>query len=176
MERRCFLGRSYRVSTVKTKEATGGSLLGDFFQAGLYKRSQGRIARQLTFAALAIAVGVGCWRLEVALETWNWFQNWADSLGVDGSVLASVVALAVFVPLAWICYRIVNIPRFADFLIAVEAEMNKVSWPSRTELIRASLVVLFVVFLLATVLFAYDLAWLWFFRLIGIQGGGVGNG
>mgnify|MGYP003390263834 CR=1 FL=1 len=61
-------------------------------------------------------------------------------------------------------------------LIAVEAEMNKVSWPSRTELIRASLVVLFVVFLLATVLFLYDLAWLEFFEWLGIQGSGVGNG
>ena len=29
----------------------------------------------------------------------------------------------------WISYRIVNFPAFADFLIAVEAEMNKVSWP-----------------------------------------------
>ena len=31
-----------------------------------------------------------------------------------------------------------NMPRFADFLIAVEAEMNKVSWPSKAELIRSS--------------------------------------
>jgi preprotein translocase subunit SecE len=164
------------VSTVKTKQASGGSLLGDFFQAGLYKRSQGRIARQLTFAALVIAVAVGCWRLQVSLETWNWSQDWAGSMSVDVSVLAPTVALALFVPLAWICYRIVNIPRFADFLIAVEAEMNKVSWPGRTELIRASLVVLFVVFLLATVLFAYDLLWLKFFEWLGIQSSGVGNG
>lgn len=54
--------------------------------------------------------------------------------------------------------------------------MNKVSWPSRTELIRASLVVLFVVFLLSTVLFLYDFFWVSIFDWIGIQGGGVGNG
>ena len=35
-------------------------------------------------------------------------------------------------------------PAFADFLIAVEAEMNKVSWPTRHELIRASMVVMLV--------------------------------
>ena len=29
----------------------------------------------------------------------------------------------------WAAYRVVNLPAFADFLIAVEAEMNKVSWP-----------------------------------------------
>jgi preprotein translocase subunit SecE len=146
------------------------------FQAALYKRSQGRIARQLTFAALAIAVAVGCWRLSVSLETWAWSRNWARSMAVSVDVLAAVVALAAFVPLVWVCYRVVNIPRFADFLIAVEAEMNKVSWPSKPELIRASLVVLFVVFLLSAVLFLYDFIWVSIFDWIGIQGGGAGNG
>ena len=40
------------------------------------------------------------------------------------------------------CFRLVNLPKFADFLIAVEAEMNKVSWPTRTELFRSSVVVI----------------------------------
>ncbi len=164
------------MSTARTKEASGGSLLGDLFQSGLYKRSQGRIARQLTFAGIALAVAVGCWRLAVSLRTWEWSRNWAASMGVSVDVLGAVVALVVCAPLIWICYRIVNIPRFADFLIAVEAEMNKVSWPSRTELIRASCVVLFVVFLLATVLFLYDFFWVTIFDWIGIQGGGMGNG
>ena len=35
--------------------------------------------------------------------------------------------------------------------------MNKVSWPSRGELYRASLVVIVVIFLLTAILFAYDL-------------------
>ena len=30
----------------------------------------------------------------------------------------------------WAAYRAVNLPAFADFLIAVEAEINQVSWPS----------------------------------------------
>ena len=37
--------------------------------------------------------------------------------------------------------------QFADFLIAVEAEMTKVSWPSRGELVRSSIVVILVIFL-----------------------------
>ena len=57
----------------------------------------------------------------------------------------------------WVCYRVVNLPGFADFLIAVEAEMSKVSWPSRSELMRASLVVLLMLFLLAAALSCYDL-------------------
>ena len=69
----------------------------------------------------------------------------------------------------WISFRVVNYPRFADFLIAVEAEMNKVSWPSRTELIRSSIVVIFVIFALAIILFGYDMLWRFLFKeVLGI--------
>ena len=57
---------------------------------------------------------------------------------------------------AWISFRIVNLPKFADFLISVEAEMNKVSWPTSGELWRASMVVIAVIFFLAGLLFFYD--------------------
>ena len=59
-------------------------------------------------------------------------------------------------------------PRFADFLIAVEAEMAKVSWPTRGELFRSSLVVLFTIFALAAVLSVFDVLWNWLFRGLGI--------
>jgi preprotein translocase subunit SecE len=54
---------------------------------------------------------------------------------------------------------LVNWPKFADFLISVEAEMTKVSWPTKTELYRASLVVIFTMALMAVVLFVFDLVW-----------------
>jgi preprotein translocase subunit SecE len=50
-------------------------------------------------------------------------------------------------------------PSFADFLISVEAEMSKVSWPTRGELIRASIVVILMIFFLAAILFGFDLVW-----------------
>ena len=59
----------------------------------------------------------------------------------------------------WASYRVVNVPAFADFLIAVEAEMNKVSWPTRGELFRASMVVLILIFALAFVLAGFDMFW-----------------
>ena len=71
---------------------------------------------------------------------------------------------------AWISFRIVNMPQFADFLIAVEAEMNKVSWPSWDELVRSSTVVIFVIFFLAFILFGFDLVWKAFFKIIGVLG------
>ena len=59
----------------------------------------------------------------------------------------------------WVSYRLVNIPRFADFLISVEAEMNKVSWPSKGELIRSSMVVIFVIVAMSALLYGYDAFW-----------------
>jgi preprotein translocase subunit SecE len=113
------------------------------FSGSRYKRSQGRIARQATFLAILAAVAVGAWRL-------------SGGYGGDSPVGRFVIPLAIAVLGAWAAFRVVNIPRFADFLISVEAEMNKVSWPSRGELFRASMVVLIVIFLLTAILFGYD--------------------
>ena len=84
-------------------------------------------------------------------------------LGIRYGVPAVLLAAGV-----WITYRVVNFPGFADFLIAVEAEMNKVSWPTRSELIRASLVVLITIFVLAAVLTMFDLFWGGVFRTLHI--------
>ena len=53
----------------------------------------------------------------------------------------------------------VNWPAFADFLIGVEAEMNKVTWPSWDELRRSSMVVMALIFGLTVILFVFDLLW-----------------
>ena len=111
------------------------------FNASRYKRSQGKVARQVTFAAIALAVAVGAWKISGVAAT---------------DVGKYVIPMAVLIGGLWAGFRLINIPRFADFLIAVEAEMNKVSWPSRAELWRASVVVIIVIFFLAGLLFLYD--------------------
>ena len=118
----------------------------ELLHAGVYKRNQGRVTRQVTFAALAVGLGLGAWRLSIELIE----SERAIRYGVPMFVL--IVGL-------WVAFRVVNLPRFADFLIAVEAEMNKVSWPDRPQLIRASMVVMFTIFSLAAILFFYDLTW-----------------
>ncbi|MBT4863530.1 MAG: preprotein translocase subunit SecE [Planctomycetaceae bacterium] len=67
----------------------------------------------------------------------------------------------------WLVFRAVNFPRFADFLISVEAEMDKVSWPGRPELYRSTAVVVSTMFLLGFMLLAYDVFWKFFFELVG---------
>jgi preprotein translocase subunit SecE len=132
----------------------------ELFQLGIYKRTQGRITRQVTLAAMAVAVAVGFWQLSQAMTgTWEWDKNLSLSL-------ATVATLACW----WVSYRLVNLPRFADFLIAVEAEMNKVSWPTRGELFRSSVVVLVTIFAMAALLLAFDFIWTWFFTdILGIR-------
>src|SRR3954449_2738026 len=121
------------------------AMVQELFRFGFYKRNQGRIARQATFGALVVIVVLGCWRL-------NQYYSEQDA------------ALRVYTPLVllaiglWVSFRVVQMPAFADFLISVEGEMNKVSWPDRGELFRASLVVILVIFFLAALLFAYDAA------------------
>jgi preprotein translocase subunit SecE len=142
---------------VKEKAFTVSPFIRELFQLGIYKRSQGRIVRQVTWAAIAIVISLGAWRLSV----------FEINAGRAMQVFVPVVLAAVGL---WLDFRLVNMPSFADFLIAVEAEMNKVSWPTRGELIRSSLVVIFCIFFLAAVLFGFDLFWrtlLTVLRIIG---------
>jgi preprotein translocase subunit SecE len=121
-----------------------GAIVQELFRLGVYKRTQGRIARQATFAALAVIVALGAWSLS---------EYYRDR----GPELRYYVPLVLLAAGLWASFRVVQMPAFADFLISVEGEMNKVSWPSRSELFRASLVVIVVIFFLAGLLFAYDL-------------------
>jgi preprotein translocase SecE subunit len=59
----------------------------------------------------------------------------------------------------WLAWRIVNVPAFADFLIATEAEMNKVSWTTQRRLVQDTIVVLVTVVLMAFFLAFCDLSW-----------------
>jgi preprotein translocase subunit SecE len=141
----------------KEKNATVSPILRELVQLGIYKRSQGRIARQATFAAIVIVLLLGAWRLSIYLVS-------------AGRTMQFAVPTAIGVVGIWLAFRLVNLPAFADFLIAVEAEMNKVSWPTRNELVRSSLVVMFCIFFLAIVLYGYDLFWSTLLHLLRVVG------
>jgi len=133
--------------STKEKNATASPLMRELFHLGVYKRSQGRIARQVTFAVLAVVVALGAWRLNAYL------------IGHDSVLLRFGLPGVLLLLGWWIAFRLVNLPSFADFLIAVEAEMNKVSWPTRGELFRSVLVVIFFIAFLVVVLAFYDVFW-----------------
>jgi preprotein translocase SecE subunit len=72
------------------------------------------------------------------------------------------VPLILAALLVWLSWRVVNLPTFADFLIATEAEMNKVSWTTPQRLKQDTIVVLVTVILLSVFLFLVDIMWIKF--------------
>jgi preprotein translocase SecE subunit len=68
----------------------------------------------------------------------------------------------------WFAWRIVNLPAFADFLIATEAELNKVSWVTRRQLAQDTVVVLVTVLLMTIFLLFADIGWSQFLKGIGV--------
>jgi len=129
--------------------------IGELLKTEIYKRSQGRLVRQFTCLAIWVVFALASYKMLVQLPIlFANLPHW----------LLYAIPSAVLVVGLWLGFRIVNLPTFADFLIAVEAEMNKVSWPSRTELIRASMVVIVLMFGLMAVLFTYDSLLYWLLR------------
>jgi preprotein translocase SecE subunit len=67
----------------------------------------------------------------------------------------------------WAGWRAVNMPAFADFLIATEAELNKVSWTTAKRLRQDTIVVLTTVVLLTITLLIFD--WIWYWSLTKVN-------
>ncbi|NOX53467.1 MAG: preprotein translocase subunit SecE [Planctomycetes bacterium] len=137
------------------KSNSAGSIWSELFAIGLYKKNQGRVARQLT------AVGIG---LLVVLGAYTLSQTFSSD--TPALIRVGIPTLLAAIGL-WVTYRLVNYPRFADFLISVEAEMDKVTWSSREQLFRATWVVIFTMLFFGAILLIYDIFWQWFFKLIG---------
>ena len=137
------------------KQVQHGSLLAEMGSFNFYKRNQGRLTRQLTVVGFGLIFFFGIWAL-------------ASGPLVDASRSVRLgVTWGLAIASAWFLFRLVHWPPFADFLISVEAEIDKVTWASKEEIKRSTLVVLVTMFFLGGVLLLYDLFWQWFFRAIG---------
>ena len=138
------------------KSKNGPTFLSELLSVGLYKRNQGRMTRQLTSVMVGLILFWGSWTIS------NFWLLDQDSLVRIG------VPVAIFALGAWVIYRLVNYPRVADFLISVEAEMDKVSWASWPELYRSTIVVICTMLFLGVTLFVFDYFWQEVFTRIGI--------
>ncbi len=135
--------------------------LANLLSADLYKPRQGWYARLYTALGLAVILVLGLVRLH-------------ETLGNSSLATRYGVPAAVGLVLGWAIFRLVQYPPFVEFLIATEAEMNKVSWTSRDDLYRATTVVLATVVIMAVFLFGVDWLWSRLLQLIGVLkfGGG----
>ncbi|MGE3820125.1 MAG: preprotein translocase subunit SecE [Isosphaeraceae bacterium] len=127
----------------------------------VYKPLQGWYARLYTALGIGLIAGVGVWRLyEIVYESTE-------------AIRFGVPAVAALLG-GWFLFRLVQYPPFVEFLIATEAEMNKVSWTNKDDLYRATVVVLVTVVLTSVFLFGVDWIWSNLLQAIGVLrfGGG----
>jgi len=141
------------------------TFLGNLFSATLFKRNQGRLVRRLTAIAVAVIALFGCWSLSAWVETSPVTASLSRNLQMAIPALLAVAGI-------WLAFRMVNYPPFANFLVSVEAEMDKVSWADVDYLKRATAVVLCTMLFLGAVLWVYDLMWYELFTTIGILDSG----
>ena len=174
-------------------------LFKELFRLRRYKVSQGRVIRKLTMAGVWVLFATASWKCTLMDFTWvarwgTWFAGWnaplqaardaSDADAVAVATLTDNIAAfnAAFIPVftysmagfillfgLWFGWRLIHWMTFGDFLIAVEAEMAKVSWPSRDELKSATVVVLVVFLFLAGLFLVYDFALISIFRVVGVQ-------
>ena len=147
-------------TTAVTSDGLSSALANNFALAR-YKRSQGRVTRQLTAASLSLIVLFGVYTLYQKLLTGFSSEEGWERLPVVVAASMTVVGL-------WATFRIIHWPRFADFLISVEAEMDKVTWSDWAELKRSTAVVLFAMVFLTLVLFVFDVFWQRVFTSTGV--------
>jgi preprotein translocase SecE subunit len=139
-----------------------------WFHTFSYKRTQGLRMRRYTIIGILIIGLSGVWSLMHGglgsgdLTMRVPFVNQAITVLSDKQYTLPLLLAAATL---WLGWRAVNVPTFADFLIATEAEMNKVSWTPRRRLIQDTIVVLVTTLLLTVFLLVIDLFWGWLLSL-----------
>ncbi len=124
----------------------------------IYKRGQGKNTRLCSAFAIALIAGLGCLRLFRKLEAVSWGLSTKTTLWI-----ATMVPAGLFVALALLIFWLVNKSSIADFMIAAEGEMKKVSWSSRQEITVSTIIVIVVVIATAILLGTTDLCFKMFF-------------
>ena len=161
-----------------------GKLLGTiedqgWFQGASFKPSQGvRVRRGTVVGVLTLGIcGIITlinhrsfgYEVPGVQNDWTWHVPFTTELaGPDdkGTFIPLIFKVHLVAPvllglaLVVFSWRLVNVPTFADFLIATEAEINKVSWTTRRRLIQDTIVVLVTVLLFTVFLFVVDIMWI----------------
>lgn len=124
----------------------------------IYKRGQGKYTRLSSAFAIAIIAGLGCWQLYNKLDAASWGLSSQAALWI-----ATLVPAGLFVILALVTFWLINKPSVANFMIAAEGEMKKVSWSSRQEIAVSTIIVIVVVIFMAILLGTTDISFRTFF-------------
>ena len=122
----------------------------------IYRKTQGRWTRLGTIAGVGILIVVGAWYI------------WSE-LPAGLRLFRAIIPLVVVLGLLYILLRVVNSKRPADFMIATEGEMKKVSWSSKKEIIGSTKVVIATLLIMGLVFFLVDLFFMRLMKFLGVQ-------
>jgi preprotein translocase subunit SecE len=123
----------------------------------IYKKGQGHWTRMGTLGG-AVLIGVVTGQF-----------LWAERADMNVTDRTAYFIVGIFALIyAGIVFYLLNRPTNVDFLIATDSEMKKVNWTSRKELFGSTRIVILFMFLIAVVLFLYDLLFHTFFWWIGV--------
>lgn len=119
----------------------------------IYEWPKGSIIR----VVLAIVAGVVA--VDFAIAAWGGYGAWQASTQQDrGMLLVSPIVYAVLgvaVGLGGLFAVLVH-PKSGQFLIEVQKELAKVTWPSRSDVIRSTIIIAILTVILAVAIFAVD--------------------
>lgn len=153
-----------------------------FFHTHSFKRTQGLRVRRWTMIGILLLGCSGIYTMisHETLPSGDWKLRLPFLFNEDNThkTLSLLSDLRYTGPILligatiWFAWRVVNMPVFADFLIATEAEMNKVSWTPWRKLVQDTIVVLVTTALLTAFLLIIDLFWGWLLSdIVGVLPG-----
>jgi len=127
----------------------------------IYKRGQGYYTRLFSALGGGTAAALGCWRLYEKLGGLDVSDN-------TRILVQTLVPVGLFAFFGLLLFWLVNKPSVADFMIAAEGEIKKVSWSSRKEISVSTVIVIVVVVCMATLLALTDVFFQFVFRFINL--------
>ncbi|MBH06715.1 MAG: preprotein translocase subunit SecE [Phycisphaeraceae bacterium] len=129
----------------------------------LYKPGQGYWTRMLT--------AIGASTLVLAGMGWIYGELGGIADHMTRNVTRASIVVGTIVVFGGLGWYLLNKPRIVDFMIATEAEMRKVNWPSRNQIIGSTCVVICGTAMMAILLWVVDIFFLWLFRTINVVAG-----
>lgn len=153
--------------------------------AQTHKPGQGILVRRLAFWSLFVMIVWGGQELYGNLIGTSWGKSLLFESGdardayiipvLDQSLnVAFLVCWGIVAVGGFLLFRMLNKPRTAEFLIATDEELGKVTWPSRKDAWNSSVIVMVFVVFMAGFLLSADFLLGQLFDLV-IGGGGDGG-
>ncbi|NBC11462.1 MAG: preprotein translocase subunit SecE [Planctomycetes bacterium] len=127
--------------------------------AFIHKPGQGYWTRMMS------AIGFGTIVLAGVAWLWGRFTVWFPD---DTIYWQSGMAVVIILGFGSVLWYLLNKPNIVEFMIATEAEMKKVNWPSKREIYGSTVVVIGGTLFIAAILTVIDIVFGYGFTQIGI--------